>query len=218
MEVLRDQNGNYPVDKSINDNLSDDEVQTYDIERIHRDSSDSNSSERTLYVDPRSAFESSNYANSLDFFSFLDLQDAFKSSIYDKPEVRTCDCATKFALVNNCDNDKTSENQNKPTKDEPQQEPSQPPPQNNIYSYNEVYLLFIFVSVISYVIGYFGLTSVWLLIILYQSIKWYINVTKDHKERVRWEVSREMSMDKVTYNISKFVLYKIFIYFFYNSH
>ena len=198
MEVSRDQNDHYFVDKSINDKLFNDEVQTYnDVERAHRDSADSCSSERTLYDDPRSVLEGSTYTNSPYSVSYFDLKDAFESSIYDKPEVHACDCAAKFALKNNSDNDELSENQNKPAQNEPQQEQSQSksklqpqqsqsqpqPPQNNFHTNNEVYLLFIFVSVISYGIGHFGFTSVWLMIILYQSIKWYINVTKDYKDR-----------------------------------
>jgi hypothetical protein len=164
---------------------------------IHRISCSSDSSERTLYV------------------SYYDLQDAFKSSIYDEPEIHACDCATKLAF-----NKKLSENQIQMTNNEPsepsepnepnesnkpQQEQSQQPPQQ---MHNQVFVLFFLVSIISYVIGYFGLTSVWLIIILYQSIIWYTNTVKDNKERVLWEVKREMSIDKVTYKIS-------FIYFVY---
>ncbi|RIA95976.1 hypothetical protein C1645_802663 [Glomus cerebriforme] len=165
----RDQN---TIKSIINDKLlfnDDEDEPIHAVERIHRKSADS---ERTLYV------------------SYTDLRDAFESSIYDKPEVHTCDCATKRSLNNN---NKMSENQSQITQNEPQQERPQQISNNN----NQVFVLFILVSIISYIIGYFGFTFVWLMIILYQSIVWYINMVKDNKERVRWEVKREISMDKL---------------------
>jgi hypothetical protein len=165
---LRDQNIN-------NDEFNYDKELAYEIERVHRNSADS---ERTLYVP---------------YVSISDLRDAFESSIYDKPEKRTCDCATKLAK-------KKLENQNQITHSEPSQ------PQQE----HQVYILLFLISIISYAIGYFGFTFVWLLIVLYQFVIWYINVAKENKERVRWEIKREMSIDKVTYKII-YVISIIFI-------
>lgn len=170
------------LDKSLRDeNIKNDEFNydkdlTYDIERIHRNSADS---DRTLIIP---------------YVSYSDLRDAFESSIYDKPEIRTCDCATKLAK-------KQLENQSQIS----QNEPNQP------LQEQQVYILLLFISIISYAIGYFGFTFVWLLIVLYQSIIWYINTAKDNKERVRWEVKREMSIDKVTYKLFMLILFIIVI-------
>ncbi|CAB4377234.1 unnamed protein product [Rhizophagus irregularis] len=156
-------------DKSLRDeNIKTDEFNydknlTYEIERIHRNSADS---DRTLIIP---------------YVSYSDLRDAFESSIYDKPEIRTCDCAAKLAK-------KKLENQSQVTQSEPNQSQQQEP---------QVYIILLFISIISYAIGYFGFTFVWLLIVLYQSVIWYMNMAKDNKERVRWEVEREMSIDKL---------------------
>lgn len=168
-------------DKSLRDeNIKTDEFNydknlTYEIERIHRNSADS---DRTLIIP---------------YVSYSDLRDAFESSIYDKPEIRTCDCAAKLAK-------KKLENQSQVTQSEPNQSQQQEP---------QVYIILLFISIISYAIGYFGFTFVWLLIVLYQSVIWYMNMVKDNKERVRWEVEREMSIDKVTYKI----IYVNFVYY-----
>jgi Ca2+-dependent lipid-binding protein len=186
MALSRDQSDRYSIVESINDkSFNSDEEPTYDdnVERTHRNSADSCSSERTLV------------------FSYLDFQDAIKSSIYDKPEVHTCDCAAESELKNDKIDKVISEyqyeisqnSQNEPRKEQPQPQPS--PPQNSLYAKNEAVVIFILVSIISYAIGHFGFTYVWLSIILYQSIMWYNNVAKDHEERVRWEVTREMSME-----------------------
>jgi len=62
---------------------------------------------------------------------------------------------------------------------------------------NEFLVLMIIISIISYVVGYYDLTFVWVFLLLYQGISWYANMIKENKERIKWEIQREEAIDKL---------------------
>ena len=62
---------------------------------------------------------------------------------------------------------------------------------------NEFLVLIIIVSLISYIVGYYGLTFLWVILLLYQATMWYVNTIKENKERIKWTIKREEAIDKV---------------------
>ncbi|CAG8498679.1 12851_t:CDS:10, partial [Acaulospora morrowiae] len=60
----------------------------------------------------------------------------------------------------------------------------------------ELHMFICTLSISSYIMGYFGFAFIWVILVLYQSVVWYMNMIQDQTERVRWEVKREMASDQ----------------------
>ncbi|CAG8478706.1 7265_t:CDS:10 [Acaulospora colombiana] len=74
---------------------------------------------------------------------------------------------------------------------------------------NESIMLICIISIGSYIIGYFGFTFIWIILMLYQSVVWYMNMTQDLTERVRWEIKREMASNQRATYIESFEIGQI---------